>query len=208
MSKFACFSKLTVATIGLGLVLNVSSHALDLGLGPVSVDVGPSSNGGVSANASVGSGVSASVSVGGGAGVSAGADVSAGGAGVSASAGVGGGGVSADVSVGAGGVDGNVTASVGGGGGNVSVGIGGPSTPGTPGTPGNPGTGNPRNPMITDNPRGSSGAGNSSARRVFAGMTGAEVRRYKRRCIEVTANPFSYDQNLVALCRMIRQAGL
>ena len=208
MSTRTCIAKNSAAAIGLIFAFSVSAHALDLGLGPVSVDVGPSSNGGVSANAGVGSGVSANASVGGGAGVSANANVNAGGANVSANANAGGGGVNANVNAGAGGIDGNITASVGGGGGNVSIGIGGPSTPGTPGNPGNPGTVNPRNPTITDNPRGSSGAGNSRASRVFAGMSSTEVRRYKRRCIEVTANPFSYDRNLVALCRMIRQAGI
>ena len=40
----------------------------------------------------------------------------------------------------------------------------------------------------------------------LSSMSGAKLKQYRKRCLDVMANPGSYDRSLVELCEMIRTA--
>lgn len=208
MRKTTALFTTMAGTLGLGLILAGPAHAQDIGLGDLggvsigglgssdpsaSANIGGDGGLGLSGGASVGGsssgGISASLGGDGGLGVSAGANGGGGTGGGSLSANLGG--------TGAGSALGN-----GGGLSLTTPGIGTPGIPGAPGTPGTPGT-----------PGGTTGGGvtgnNSFAPgSVFSRLSSADVRRFRTRCIEVTANPFSYDRNLVAMCRLLQQSAM
>ena len=217
MRNHTAFLTKTAVALSVSLLLGASSHAQDIGLGGLGgISVGGLGSGDPSVSANIGGdgGVSASVGASaGGGGVGAGVSASVGGGGglgASASANVGGGGVGANASVGGGGgLGANVSANVGGGGvgANASVGLGGNTasvgveigTPGTPGTPGVPG-----------GPTGGGTVGNGSFApgSVFSRLSSADIKRFRTRCIEVSSNPYSYDRNLVAMCRLLQQSAM
>ena len=163
---------------------------------------------GLGAGASIGghSGVNAGAgaSIGGRNGVSAGLGASVGGRnGVNAGAGanVGGtGGVSAGLGAsvgGSGGVNAGAGAQVGSGVGvGVGVSIGGAENP-NHSIGGGTGIFSPSDPTTTTSI-------SSAARDRLAGLSGKEIARYKKRCVNVLSDSGSYDSDLIALCRAVR----
>jgi hypothetical protein len=138
-------------------------------------------------------GVGVGASVGGGGGVNAGAGASTGGSGgVNGGLGApvgGSGGANAGAGASLGGSDG-VTAGVGanvgdGTNANVDAAVGNDATPGTPGTLGTLGTPGAKPP-----------AG-------LAQMSGTQLARMKKRCVDVLSSEGTYDSDLKALCLMI-----
>ncbi|MBO6902231.1 MAG: hypothetical protein JJ864_12895 [Rhizobiaceae bacterium] len=91
-----------------------------------------------------------------------------------------------------------------GNGGGLNLGVTTPSVS-TPGIPGIPGT-----PSTPGGTRGSGVTGNNSFApgSAFSQLSSADIRRFRIRCMEVTANPFSYDRNLVAMCRLLQQSAM
>ncbi|MBN9075505.1 MAG: hypothetical protein J0H84_04730 [Rhizobiales bacterium] len=150
----------------------------------VGVGAGVGGANGVGAGVGAGAnGVGAGVGVGGSNGVGAGVGV--GGNGVGAGVGVGGeNGVNAGVGIGGGGIGAGVSAG-GDNGVGVGVGIGSGTGPGT-----GSGTG--------------TGPGSASMQAAVAGMSNAELHKYKRRCAGILRDRDSYDDSLVDLCRIIR----
>lgn len=128
-----------------------------------------------------GIGIGVGAGIGGSSGVGVGAGASLGGGdGVNAGAGIG-----AD---GGNGITASVDATVGGPGGpNAGLGL----SVGRPGTGAGTGT-----PTVSNNP---------GLQASFAGMSSAEMHKYKRRCVGILHSPDSYDDALVDLCRIIRR---
>ena len=158
----------------------------------------------VGAASADGIGLGAGASIGGRSGVNAGGGASIGGSnGVNTGAGASVGGTSgASAGLGAsvggsGGVNAGAGAQVGSG---VGVGVGV-----SIGDTGNPsqsigdGTGifSPSDPTTTTSI-------SSAARDRLAGLSGKEIGRYKKRCVNVLSDSGSYDADLIALCRAVR----
>jgi len=62
----------------------------------------------------------------------------------------------------------------------------------------------------TGNGSGGTGNGNGGANPIspaaLNGMSGAQIAQMRRRCIEIMANAYAYDRDLVSLCRVVQQA--
>ena len=48
--------------------------------------------------------------------------------------------------------------------------------------------------------------GVSVSTRLVAGMSDAEITRYRKRCVQVLAEASSFDRDLVGLCRLVQAA--
>ena len=185
----------TLASGAVLLTLNLTAGAADVTIGGAGV------NG--KASATTGSTTRASASIGAPSGTNGTATASIDGVGGSNNA---------AASLGTGGTNGTATASIGGVGGSNSVGVnvgagntglGIGATLGPSGTniaiPTAPGT-------VSGNAIGLGSVGGAGATRLssrLAGLSNAEVARYKRRCAEILANLSSYDHDLVGLCQML-----
>jgi len=211
--------KVFAGTLASGVLIAIAwmpAQAEDLGVsvGGISASIGDNGGQGLGVDGSIGgrNGINADVDIGASRGADVGATASVGGSG----------GVNADIgaSVG-GGVDVGATASVGGGGGvnadvgvgvggngvdlGVGIGIGGGTlTPGVPPVARDPGRDDPGK---IDRPGTSTGKtdGRNSVASTF-GMSGAQLARLSKRCVDVLSDPSSYDRDLISLCRTIRGA--